>query len=669
MLSILLLGLLFSMGECAPEQVHLAFHGNYSVMNVVWTTFSSDSSTVLYGTSPNSLKYTVVGTQKAWRTGSITRYSHRALMDGLQPSTQYCDISYDLHTDDGRRGDKFMNEFEPLLSRIPYMVVAGNHENDGENFTNFQERFWMPHNGYHDNQFYSFDLGPVHWVALSTEYYGFYTTVGKGPVLTQYSWLNNDLAASFLYNAENLSMNFLNLATNKKSASANRHKTPWIVSYLHRPFYCSAASSDDCSSYDNSLIRVGYEDIPGLEYPFLKYGVDLGFWGHMHFYERFYPVANKQYWSSVSSQCKLLPQRSRPNYGYTVLTVANSTHIHIEQISIDLDEAVVDDFWLSKDPGFVATDEMRYVQLVYSAPEQVHLSFRGNYSEMNVVWTTFDKDNSTLLYGSSPSSLTFSVEGSEKAWKTGGILRYTHEATMTDLLPSTTYWYRIGKRSFQFKTLPANPESFRVCVFGDLGYEHGHSTASIIRNGMAGMFDFIIHIAYDLHSDAGRTGDKFMNVLEPVISRNAVSNRQRTPWIVSYLHRPFYCSSKGNNDCSDSDSALIRVGDSKKPGLEEVFLKYRLDVGFWGHKHFYERFYPVANGTYWNGGCHSSGTFDKHPTPFSAKRTNQYGYTIMTVANATHIHLEQISIDLDEAVVDDLWLRKDIGSVTSEREA
>ncbi|WKY10666.1 hypothetical protein Q1695_002771 [Nippostrongylus brasiliensis] len=418
MLSILLLGLLFSMGECAPEQVHLAFHGNYSVMNVVWTTFSSDSSTVLYGTSPNSLKYTVVGTQKAWRTGSITRYSHRALMDGLQPSTQYwykigsrtfqfktlpadpksykvCifgdlgyyhgnstasilrnglagkfdfvvhvgDISYDLHTDDGRRGDKFMNEFEPLLSRIPYMVVAGNHENDGENFTNFQERFWMPHNGYHDNQFYSFDLGPVHWVALSTEYYGFYTTVGKGPVLTQYSWLNNDLA----------------------SASANRHKTPWIVSYLHRPFYCSAASSDDCSSYDNSLIRVGYEDIPGLEYPFLKYGVDLGFWGHMHFYERFYPVANKQYWSSAncyhnapaptyvltgSAGCHTpnTPFDASPvpfsakrlnQYGYTVLTVANSTHIHIEQISIDLDEAVVDDFWLSKDPGFVATDEMR----------------------------------------------------------------------------------------------------------------------------------------------------------------------------------------------------------------------------------------------------------------------------------------------------------------------
>ncbi|KAK6021165.1 Ser/Thr phosphatase family protein, partial [Ostertagia ostertagi] len=263
-------------------------------MNVVWTTFSSDSSTVNYGTSPSSLKFSTTGSQKEWRSGSITRYSHRALMKDLLPSTTYwykigsrtfqfktlpenpksyrvCvfgdlgyyhgnstdsiirnglsgmfdfivhvgDISYDLHSDDGKTGDKFMNQLEPLLSRIPYMVIAGNHENDGKNFTNFQERFWMPHNGYHDNQFYSFDLGPVHWVGLSTEYYGYYDTVGKGPLLTQYSWLQKDLA-----------------------------------------------------------IRVGHNDLPGLESSFIQYGVDLGFWGHQHFYERFYPVANKKYWDS-----------------------------------------------------------------------------------------------------------------------------------------------------------------------------------------------------------------------------------------------------------------------------------------------------------------------------------------------------------------------------------
>ncbi|KAK5983272.1 hypothetical protein GCK32_013543 [Trichostrongylus colubriformis] len=34
------------------------------------------------------------------------------------------------------------------------------------------------------------------------------------------------------------------------------------------------------------------------------------------------------------------------------MTVANIAHIHLEQISIDREQAVVDDFWLSKDIGF-----------------------------------------------------------------------------------------------------------------------------------------------------------------------------------------------------------------------------------------------------------------------------------------------------------------------------
>ncbi|PIO55232.1 hypothetical protein TELCIR_23382, partial [Teladorsagia circumcincta] len=61
-------------------------------------------------------------------------------------------------------------------------------------------------------------------------------------------------------------------------------------------------------------------------------------------------------------------------------------------------------------------------------------------------------------------------------------------------------------------------------------------------------------------------------------------------------------------------------------------------------------------------GCHSTGTkIDKTPEPFSAKRLNEYGYTILTVANATHMHIEQISLDRGEAVADDFWLSKDMG--------
>ncbi|RCN38653.1 hypothetical protein ANCCAN_15442 [Ancylostoma caninum] len=100
--------------------------------------------------------------------------------------------------------------------------------------------------------------------------------------------------------------------------------------------------------------------------------------------------------------------------------------------------------------------------------------------------------------------------------------------------------------------------------------------------------------------------------------------------------------------------------------------------------HYYERFYPVANKKYYNSGncyhnaraptyvltgsagCHTPNTpFDKTPVPFSAKRLNDYGYTILTVANMTHIHLQQLSINKGESVVDDFWLSKDKGFVAS----
>ncbi|PIO70741.1 hypothetical protein TELCIR_07396 [Teladorsagia circumcincta] len=130
-------------------------------MNVVWTTFSSGykigSRTFQFKTLPENPKsYRVcifgdLGYYHGNSTDSIIRNGLSGMFDFI---VHVGDISYDLHADDGKTGDKFMNQLEPLLSRIPYMVVAGNHENDGKNFTNFQERFWMPHNGYHDNQFY-----------------------------------------------------------------------------------------------------------------------------------------------------------------------------------------------------------------------------------------------------------------------------------------------------------------------------------------------------------------------------------------------------------------------------------------------------------------------------------------------------------------------------------
>lgn len=38
------------------------------------------------------------------------------------------DFAYNLDTDNARAGDRFMEDIEPIASRIPYLVAPGNHE-------------------------------------------------------------------------------------------------------------------------------------------------------------------------------------------------------------------------------------------------------------------------------------------------------------------------------------------------------------------------------------------------------------------------------------------------------------------------------------------------------------------------------------------------------------
>jgi acid phosphatase type 7 len=94
--------------------------------------------------------------------------------------------------------------------------------------------------------YYSFDIGLVHFVALSTEAY--LSNTEK----EQHEWLLADLAA------------------------VNRTSTPWIVAYGHGSVYSSVDSTKD-SDLAASLIRNGPL---GLEDTFMRFGVDLWINGH-----------------------------------------------------------------------------------------------------------------------------------------------------------------------------------------------------------------------------------------------------------------------------------------------------------------------------------------------------------------------------------------------------
>jgi len=94
--------------------------------------------------------------------------------------------------------------------------------------------------GLPNNHWFSYNVGLVHYVMMSTEAYFFYNGAA-----TQFKWLEADLSA------------------------VDRKVTPWVVVSGHRSIYCSC--DGDCDSAATTVREGQY----GMEELFMKYGVDL----------------------------------------------------------------------------------------------------------------------------------------------------------------------------------------------------------------------------------------------------------------------------------------------------------------------------------------------------------------------------------------------------------
>jgi carbohydrate binding protein with CBM6 domain/Big-like domain-containing protein/calcineurin-like phosphoesterase family protein/purple acid phosphatase-like protein len=135
----------------------------------------------------------------------------------------------------------------------PLYPSIGNHDDEIGFARAYRDVFALPEEGatstYPDNaeRFYSFDYGPVHFVALDTEH----AFIDTGRRQAQLAWLDADLAAT---------------------------TQPWRVVYFHRPPYSSG--SEHGSSLD---VRQAFAPI------FERRGVNLVLSGHDHDYERSKP--------------------------------------------------------------------------------------------------------------------------------------------------------------------------------------------------------------------------------------------------------------------------------------------------------------------------------------------------------------------------------------------
>jgi hypothetical protein len=158
---------------------------------------------------------------------------------------------------------------------VPYMVCPGNHEYScikpeqcpyATNFTAYTHRFAMPYleSDSETPMWYSFNYQGVHIVSVSTETDFDGAPEGSATFGNQLAWLKRDLY----------------------KASRNRYEVPWIIVHGHRPIYSSAVgySKDGIPIADTLNLQRAMEDL------FKQYGVDVFFSGHVHSYERTYPI-------------------------------------------------------------------------------------------------------------------------------------------------------------------------------------------------------------------------------------------------------------------------------------------------------------------------------------------------------------------------------------------
>lgn len=163
--------------------------------------------------------------------------------------------------------DVYMDQVQPVVSKVPFMVVQGNHERDfpgtgdryedetakdsgGECGVVAEKRFPAPIPA-PGQQWYSYGVGSVYFIAFSTE-----LDFAQGS--DQHRFIFNTLK------------------------SVNRTTYPWLVVNLHRPYLLPSVygNNDKSDIYNQFDLDNAFADL------FLLYQVDLTIFGHTHWYSR-----------------------------------------------------------------------------------------------------------------------------------------------------------------------------------------------------------------------------------------------------------------------------------------------------------------------------------------------------------------------------------------------
>jgi len=326
----------------------------------------------LFPTLSDPTSFTIFGDMGWWNDRVIGQLTEDAARRDTDIVIHNGDIAYDLHVDNASLGDRWLNQMRPIAAKQPYMVSQGNHEAiyDG---LNFRKRFSMPNRAESNNLWYSFDHGPVHFLAYTSESYfpmkdHRYPELGRdtwGPypewTIAQREFIKKDLAAA---------------AERRDSGKGPQ----WLFVYGHRAMYCSDRGCANTISHRAENFTGHAQFCNDLEPIFARYGVDIVFGAHWHTYERLWPVYNNTVYNGTTDPKNPYHNANAPmhviagaagcdehsddfngeppgewsavrlgrsEYGYGKLRVYNGTHAEWQQIRAP-DGAIRDSVLLSK---------------------------------------------------------------------------------------------------------------------------------------------------------------------------------------------------------------------------------------------------------------------------------------------------------------------------------
>jgi hypothetical protein len=206
-------------------------------------------------------------------TNSAPQHQLASLMsaDTFDIALHTGDITYGTTTgigDASYRGyeDWFFAVYRGWLPSHPFFSAEGNHDSrpSNDNGAAYLDMFSLPDNGAspqypdHAERYYSFDYGPVHFIALDTEFT--FQNLSRRP--EQIAWLEADLAAT---------------------------TQPWKIAYFHRsPYSAGGEHGSDLA------VRATFGPL------FERHGVQLVISSHEHDYERTHPIRESSSGSPVT---------------------------------------------------------------------------------------------------------------------------------------------------------------------------------------------------------------------------------------------------------------------------------------------------------------------------------------------------------------------------------